>query len=501
MNKKIIIAGLFIVLRLLIFSETVHVKIPILNDELMRWVSQIKPIESKITGNSLEIWVDETRLSYLEDNSISYEIVARESEWQRSITDYRTYAETYAEIIDIADNNSSFVDLFSLGESQGKLYYNDDYGNYEDFQHDIWCLKISDNPQVNEDEPNVYYAAAIHAREPISLEVDMHILHHIVDNYGIDPEITYWVDNTQIWFIPLMNPDGHKLVREYYSYNHRKNIRDNDGDGNADANNYDGVDLNRNFGYVWGPNGTSSTPSSSIYNGPNAWSEPEVVYVRDLLRSYNFWGGITYHSSGQYVLYPLGHLPGVCAYDHEIMHDLAVEMANTIPRYNSSGTQVGYYTPLQAVDFGYTCQGTMGDWGYSEQRMFAYTLELSWTHITTESWIDQISEDNLEAALIFLDRAHHATVTGNITDETRSPVVAEIYVQEIDFEPGMTSVEPVRSDSTFGRYYRILEPGSYTFTFSLDGYDDITVENVIVNDSTQTLLDVNFSGSAAPYVD
>jgi len=142
----------------------------------------------------------------------------------------------------------------------------------------------------------------------------------------------------------------------------------------------------------------------------------------------------------------------------------------------------------------------MGDWGYSELRMFSYTVELCWTHITDSTWNQQISEDNLDAALIFLDRVHHATVTGNITDETRSPVVAEIYVEEIDFAGGMSSVEPVRSDSTFGRYYRSLLPGTYSFTFSLEEYDDIIVENVVVNDSTQTELNVSFTTLPSPYV-
>jgi carboxypeptidase T len=493
MNKYLIITVLLFIVSPL-SAEIMQIRINDQNKDIINWLKEIGATEIRSIENDIEAYMDDEYLEYLNENNIPYSIISTESEWQRSISDYRTYSDTYTEILDIANNNPDIVDLISLGGSQGKLYFEDDYGNYGNFQHEVWCLKVSDNPESNEDEPNVYFAATIHAREPISLEVDMYILNYIVDNYGTDPDVTFWVDNTQIWFIPLMNPDGHKLVREYNSLYHRKNIRDNDGDGQADGNNNDGVDLNRNFGYVWGTNGTSSDSGSSIYNGPYAWSEPEVVYARDLLRTHKFWGGITYHSSGQWVLYPLGHLPGVCSYDHEIMHELAEDMANTIPKYSLSGShpQLGYYTPAQAVDFGYTCQGTMGDWGYSELRLFSYTVELCWTNITTAEWIAQISEDNLEAALIFLDRVHHSTVTGNITDETRSPVVAEIYVQEIDFEAGMTSVEPVRSDSTFGRYYRVLLPGTYTFTFSLEGYDDIVVEDVVVNDSIQTELNITF---------
>jgi len=483
-------------------SEMVHIRIHQADRNIVNWLIDLEITDYKFTDSSAEIYLYENQLSFLEQNNYEYYIISRESEWLRSISDYRTYAEMYSELTEIATNFPGITNMFSLGKSQGQLYYEVSYGSYENFLHEVWCMKISDNPDIDEDEPNVYFAGAIHAREVISLEVDMKVLYHIVQNYGEDPDITYWVDNTQIWFIPSMNPDGHKMVREYGSTSHRKNLRDNDGDEVADGSNQDGVDLNRNFGYVWGNNNASNTASSSIYHGPYAWSEPEVVYVRDLLRSHKFWGGITYHSSGQYVLYPLGHLPGVCSYDHEIMDDLAVNMANTIPRYssNSSHNQIGYYSPNQAVDFGYTCQGTMGDWGYSELRMFSYTIELCWEHITTESWINQISEDNVEAALMFLDRVHFATVTGNITDETRSPVVAEIYVHEIDFESGMTSVEPVRSDSTYGRYYRSLLPGTYTFTFTYEGYDDIIVENVVVNDSAQTELNVNFTTLPAPYV-
>jgi len=244
--------------------------------------------------------------------------------------------------------------------------------------------------------------------------------------------------------------------------------------------------LNRNFGYVWGNNGASNSPSSSIYHGPYAWSEQETVYARDVIYAHKFYAGITYHSYGEWVLYPLGHLPGACSLDHEIMDDLAVEMAETIPSINGTG----HYTPIQAVDFGYTCQGTMGDWGYAEQRIFSYTIELATTFIPPESQVEQICEDNLQAALIMLDRVNHSTVTGNITNENDEPLIAEIYVTEIDSVGGMTEVEPVRSDSTFGRYYRLLLPGDYTFTFHHEDYADIRHYDVQVYEAANTNLDI-----------
>jgi carboxypeptidase T len=171
------------------------------------------------------------------------------------------------------------------------------------------------------------------------------------------------------------------------------------------------------------------------------------------------------------------------------MHDLAVEMAATIPKLSGSGT----YTPMQAVDFGYTCQGTMGDWGYAEERIFAYTLELATSFAPAASHVAEICEDNLQAALIMIDRVSKSTVTGNITDESDNPIVAAVHVTEIDEQTGMTEVEPVRSGSTFGRYYRLLLPGTYTFTFSYPGYADVIAENVPVTLDGVTELDIQFT--------
>ncbi|TET67213.1 MAG: hypothetical protein E3J45_05265, partial [Candidatus Zixiibacteriota bacterium] len=109
----------------------------------------------------------------------------------------------------------------------------------------IWAFKISDNPGVDEDEPEVFFNSLIHAREPAGLEVLLYFMWYLLDNYGIDSLATYLVDEREIWFVPVVNPDG-------YCYNEytqpggggmwRKNRR-NCGGGDW------GVDLNRNWGY------------------------------------------------------------------------------------------------------------------------------------------------------------------------------------------------------------------------------------------------------------
>ena len=74
---------------------------------------------------------------------------------------------------------------------------------------DIWAFKISDNPNIDEDEPEVLYTSLIHAREPVSMMSLFYFTQHLAENYILDHEITYLVNNREMWFIPVITPDGY----------------------------------------------------------------------------------------------------------------------------------------------------------------------------------------------------------------------------------------------------------------------------------------------------
>jgi hypothetical protein len=396
---------------------------------------------------------------------------------------YHSYNDIVTELENISVSHASITSLSSLGPTTCHQYYLDGNNEYSDFQHNIWCLKISDNPEVEEDEPNLFIGGGIHARELISVEVALNLMNHIIENYDSDPEIRDLVDNNQLWFMPLMNPDGHKLVFDEVNVSHRKSLTDNNGNGIPESYE-DGVDLNRNFGYVWGSNGTSDDPTNNIYHGTHAWSEIETCYFRDLLTERKFVGGITYHSRGQYVLYPLGHIPGAFAKDHEIMHDLAVEMAEMTPRIDSAG----HYDARQAVNFGYTCQGTMGDWGYAEERLFNFTVELADEFIPEE--VEEICQDNLDSGLLFLNRAKQSILTGHVRNIDGEPLEAIIQVSEIDNQTGMSEIEPYKSHPMFGRFTRPLLPGNYELIVSCEDYVSKTFTDIEIFESEPTELEI-----------
>ena len=92
----------------------------------------------------------------------------------------------------------------------------------------IWAVKISDNPDLQESEPEVLYTGLIHAREPAGMMSTVYFMWYLLTHYGTDPEATFLVDNRQIWFVPVVNADGYEYNRKFYPSGggmHRKNAR------------------------------------------------------------------------------------------------------------------------------------------------------------------------------------------------------------------------------------------------------------------------------------
>lgn len=154
--------------------------------------------------------------------------------------------------------------------------------------------------------PVVVYQAAQHAREWITPEMVRRLLHYYVDGYGANTELTKIVDTTELWFIPVVNVDGYDLTFQDGFRLWRKNVRDNNGDGQITG--ADGIDLNRNFPYKWGYDneGSSDLPSSQTYRGKAPASEPETRAQLDLYKRVRPTYLVNYHSAAQLLLHGVG---------------------------------------------------------------------------------------------------------------------------------------------------------------------------------------------------
>lgn len=248
----------------------------------------------------------------------------------------------------------------------------------------LYAFKISDNPTVEEDEPEVLYTGAIHAREVITPMVLFDFMNYLTDNYGTDPVATDIVNNRELWFIPCLNPDGYyynQLTAPTGGGMWRKNRRDN-GDGSF------GIDLNRNFGYMWGYDnvGSSPDPTDETYRGTGPFSEPEIEALRQFTNAHDFQIAMHYHSAVNIYLWAYAYNDSQCE-DHEVFASLADSMAT-----------FSHYEHTRGI--GYGVNGGSEDWFYGERteknKIFGITAEVG-RRYSDGFWPDPSRIDSLLA--------------------------------------------------------------------------------------------------------
>ena len=300
---------------------------------------------------------------------------------------------TYDEMLDILDTMAAkYPDIISARKKiEGFTTHN---GNH------LFYIKLSDHVSKNEaSEPEVLYTALHHAREPNGLSQMIFYLWYLLENYGKDPIVTKIVENTQLYFVPCVNPDG-------YIYNQttkpnggglwRKNMwKDTLGA-------LKGVDLNRNYGHFWGFNnsGSSANPNSQTYRGTDAFSEPETQAVRAFCSERNFVMALNYHTFGNYLIHPWGYndLPT----DEDAVFK---SIGHVMNRENNFLLGTG----LETV--GYTVNGDSDDWMYGDTGeknvIYSFTPEVGPSFWPASTDIDYLNKScvwmNLSTALLTLN--------------------------------------------------------------------------------------------------
>ncbi len=202
---------------------------------------------------------------------------------------------------------------------------------------EILALKVTKNATKVKDgkRPAVMYMGTQHAREWITPEMVRRLMHHVLDSYGSDPEITQLVDTTELWFLPVANPDGYDFTFTEGNRLWRKNLRDNNGDGQITIG--DGVDPNRNFATNWGYDneGSSIDAASDTYRGTGPNSEPETQALDNLFKRVGFEFFINYHSAAELLLYGIGHQVSTPSPDDVIYAAMAgTDESSAIPGYD-----------------------------------------------------------------------------------------------------------------------------------------------------------------------
>jgi carboxypeptidase T len=344
---------------------------------------------------------------------------AAEPDFPASMSGYHNWPELVAEIKQAEADYPAIVDLFSIGKSyQGR---------------DIWMAKVSDNVAEDENEPEVLVDALHHAREHMTTEQALALLHWLTSGYGSDETVTRLVDEREVFIVFALNPDGmrYDLTGDPFRAWRKNRQRTASGDPQY-------TDLNRNYGYRWGCcGGSSGSRKSSTYRGPRAFSAPETRAIRRFVNS-RVVGGVqqirthvTLHTNGELILWPYGYtkrnVPSdMTSLDHKVFVALGREMA-----------ALNGYTPQQSSDL-YITDGDQIDWLYGVHRIFSYTFEL-YPPETPTVWGDHYPDDsriaaqtarNRGALLLLLDRAAcpYAAVGAATATANCGPLVDDLEI-------------------------------------------------------------------------
>jgi carboxypeptidase T len=345
-----------------------------------------------------------------------------------SMAGYYTYEEALAVLDDMASKYPNLISRRAMVSATQRTHEN----------RPLFWLRISDNPNADEsEEPEVLYTALHHCREVNALSQMLFFMWHLLENYDKDPQIKYLLDNTALYFVPIVNPDGYvfnQTTRPQGGGMWRKNRRNN-------GNNTFGVDLNRNYGHQWGidNNGSSPNSNSDTYRGPGPFSEPETQMLRDFCLQRRFVVCQNYHTFSNLLIYPYGF--------NNITAD------PIFPALAKVYTHDNKYKPGVAIQtVGYNVNGTSDDWMYAGAKILAFTPEVGpaiWGFWPPRSAIDGLNKESVWLNLATALTPLHSGFAEDMGKEEVSAATFSIPVRLTkfglkngDFTVSLVSVNP-----------------------------------------------------------
>jgi hypothetical protein len=346
---------------------------------------------------------------------------------------YPSFEEIENFLKTITSKYSKIAKLISIGKSaQGR---------------DLWIVKISDNVQVDEVEPEFKFISSMHGNEITGRELTQFLIKDLLEGYEVDKDITKLINNTEIYIMPSMNPDGSKRRQR------------------ANANGYD---LNRNFP-DWG---------RGDHNGL-ATRQPETKSIMKFQAARNFSLSANFHGGAVVVNYPWDN-----TYDRHPLNDLVKQLslgyADLNPEMRSSRSFEGGIT--NGADW-YVLRGGMQDWSYFFYNDLQITVELSRNKWPRYSDIPSYYKDNKGSMLAYITSVHQGAgfkIKGSTTNGRVS------ILQKLD--NGKT-LDRGSYGFTKGEFFKVLPEGKYDFSIQLEG------SSKVHSVSTSVDKDVNPNGN------
>lgn len=344
--------------------------------------------------------------------------------------------QTLQELQQLEKTHPKWAKVFNLNELLG-------LGNTVEGRS-LYALQVSSNPDLIEDEAKIVIIGQHHARELMTHHAVLDSAKdHLQRAQQGDAKHLSAIENSAVWFVPVVNPDGLAYVFSNERMWRKNRTRNNDGSH--------GVDINRNYLFKWGACGSnSSSGSSQVFKGPSAQSEIETQVMDRLNAKLQAQYIISYHSSGDEVLYP--YRCGFMA-EANVYNDIRDRLASHIrfgKRFASSSGE----------DF---------EHHYGMYGSISFLLEIgssfqpSFSTYRTRVW------PNVQKVLPFmLDELAKPHVHIKVMDkETGKPLAASLNIEEINFKE-----QEQRTADEHGSYRWRLVPGQYNLTIKMAKYKE-----------------------------
>lgn len=378
------------------------------------------------------MYVTPAELKTVNAAGLDYKITKENlNEYYRNFWDTRDQYHTYDEIIGVMD---SLVD--ALPGLVMKTVYGESVGGRE-----LSALKISDNVEIDEAEAEIGFDGNIHGDEIGGGENMIRFARWICQQYELNnPEIVDLVNNREIWIYPMVNPDGRANMTRY---------------------NNNGVDLNRDWGYLWNGEGGS----------PGPYSQPESKALRQMVLDNQFTIHMTIHSGTVVYLYPwyFYEVPSPDVDEEEAL----AEMYATTSGYSNLDTGPG--TSL------YPTTGSTAESYYGVKGSHGVVIEISYDKQPPASEIGYYFNINLQPSVNLIKYAGYG-IQGMVTDaQTGDPVQAVVYVD---------GNMPCFTDPVVGDYHKFVVGGTYDIKVKANGYQTQTITGVEVPDLDVATLDI-----------
>ncbi len=368
---------------------------------------------------------------------------------------YPTYAQYVGLLQYECGQHASICRLHDLGPTTSAVH-----------PHRLWAVEITDNPDADEDEPEVLFASTIHGDEVTGYMLMLRLLDELLDGHGSDPEVTAMVEGLEIWVNPLHNPDGtyfggdssvSSAIREYTT-----------------ASGGYGADGNRNF------------PDPD--DGPHPDGEPywlETQTMMGFAGSRHFVISANFHGGAEVVNYPWD----TWARLHSD-NGLLVNVSRAYADYAHADGPAGYLTDLDdGITNGYAWYEVTG--GHQDYMTYFHgsreaTIEVSSDKMPASSSMPTFWAANRRALHGWLTEALEG-VRGVVTSSAGGPLDATVEVVGVD---AAVDNSYAHTDPAVGDYHRMLLPGTYTLRFSAYGHQTQDVANVVVGSGAATRRDV-----------